>query len=102
MPRKKSKTRASYSATFKARAVKLARASKKSGSHVARELGISEKTLLAWLQASRAADEVDERHAATQGSEELQLLRQKTARLQEEVDILRKATAYFCNPENRG
>lgn len=102
MPRKKKTSRTNYSETFKARAVKLAKSSKKSASHVARELGVAEKTLLAWLQVSRVADEASQQQGASEGNRELELLRQKTERLQEEVDILRKATAYFANLEQKG
>jgi Transposase. len=61
---------------------------------IAKELGVSEPTLRAWVataarQSSPDALAVDERS-------ELQLLRREVRRLREERDILKKATAFFA------
>ena len=82
-----------YSPEFKAEALRLVRNTTESIGKIARDVGISEPTLRAWLAESRPAAEVpltsDERS-------ELQQLRREVRQLREERDILKKATAFFA------
>lgn len=98
MSRKKKTQRRNYGATFRARAIKLAQQSERSVSHVARELGIAEKTLLGWVrQASDRAAEARAPALETSEKEELEALRKENARLREETEVLKKAATYFAN-----
>ena len=85
--------RPTYSAEFKAEAIRLVRTSSDALSKIARDLGVQPGTLRAWLEATRppAAEPLttDERTELTQ-------LRRENRRLREERDILKKATAFFA------
>lgn len=89
-----------YTAEFKAEAVLLVATSGKPLAQIARELGIKEQTLHNWKKQAASADGtgVAPEHFAQQ--EELRRLRRENARLKEERDILKKATAFFAN-QNR-
>ena len=95
MPRK-TKTRKAYSESFKIRAVKLAQKSEKSVSEVARDLGVAEKSLLAWVRAARQREARGEEELTASEKEELKVLRAEVRGLHEEIDILKKATKYFA------
>ena len=85
-----------YPAEFKERAVKLAVESDQPIAQTARDLGVNENTLHTWIgkyhRVARQDKEVHNEHLY----EELKRLRKENARLQEEREILKKATAYFA------
>ena len=85
--------RPTYSAEFKAEAVRRARTSSDSVPAIARELGITPTALRNWMRAGRTA-------AAPPLSEsertELRRLRREVHDLRQERDILKKATAFFA------
>jgi transposase len=87
------KTRRKFSLEYKREVVALFHASGKPVSQVARELGVHLNVLRSWVElvASEKSSGVtiDER-------EELKQLRRDNARLQMEVEILGKATAFFA------
>ena len=89
MPRK----RPTYSAEFKAEAVRLVTSSSESLPVIAKELGVSDVALRNWVTAARLPSAppmtLDERS-------ELKQLRRDVRRLREERDILKKATAFFA------
>lgn len=93
-----SSSRRRYTAEFKAEAVRLLAASGKPAAQIARELGINEQTLHSWKQKARAADGAGVVPDRLTVEEENRRLRRENARLREERDILKKATAYFANP----
>jgi transposase len=93
-----SSSRRRYTAEFKAEAVRLLAASGKPAAQIARELGINEQTLHSWQQKARAADGAGVVPNRLTVEEENRRLRRENARLKEERDILKKATAYFANP----
>lgn len=91
-------SRRRYTAEFKAEAVRLVATGGKPLAQIARELGINEQTLHNWKKKATATDGtgvVADRFAL---EEENRRLRRENARLQEERDILKKATAFFANP----
>ena len=93
--------RKTFTAEFRAEAVRLVREGKRGVTAVARELGIGQQTLSRWVRQA----EIDEGRGpegslTTAEREELQRLRRENKRLQEERDILKKATAFFAK-ENR-
>jgi transposase len=85
-----------YPAAFKERAVKLAVESEQPIAQTARDLGVNDNTLHAWIgkyhRAERQEKEVNDEHVY----EELKRLRKENARLQEEREILKKAAASFA------
>jgi transposase len=85
--------RPTYSAEFKAEAIRLMRTSSDSVTKIARDLGVSATTLEAWMKATRPDAEppltTDERTELTQ-------LRREVRQLREDRDILKKATAFFA------
>ncbi len=86
--------RRKYDAAFKAEALRLAGASRSTRS-AARQLGISEKLLYRWQTAQTVA-EVGSVELAR--DPEVKALRAAKKRLEQEVDILKKALAIFSQP----
>ena len=85
--------RPTYSAEFRAEAVRRARTTPESLPSIARELGISLGSLKAWLAATRPKDE---RELTDNERQELRRLRRENAQLRMEREILKKATAFFA------
>jgi transposase-like protein len=80
---------------FRQRAVELVRLRDKPAAQIARELGISDSCLRNWV---RQAD-VDDGHKPGLSSDEraeLVALRRKNRVLELEVEILKRASAYFA------
>ena len=89
--------RRKYGAEYKADAVRMVRVGKRTISSVARELGIGQQTLSAWLkQADIDEGKGPDGALTTTERDELQRLRRENKRLAEERDILKKATAFFA------
>ena len=89
--------RKQYTAEFKAEAVRLVRDGKRPVAAVARELGVGQQTLSGWLKQADVDEGRGPEGALTTGErDELQRLRRENTRLQEERDILKKATAFFA------
>ena len=80
---------------FRQRAVELARLREKPVAQIASELGISESCLRRWMDV---ADVDDGRRPGltTDEKAELVALRRKTRVLELEVEILKRAAAYFA------
>jgi len=92
------KNNTAFSDAFKESAMQLALNSDESVSQVARELGISINTLHNWLYKKRlndAKEEIAPVHETLE--EENRRLRKELAKVKEEREILKKATAYFSN-----
>ena len=85
--------RPTYSPEFRSEALRRVRNSSDSVATIARDLGITERSLRTWMRASLPQPEtpltVDERT-------ELQQLRKEVSPLRMERDILKKATAFFA------
>ena len=86
-----------YTAEFKSEAVRLVASSGKPLAQIARELGVNEQSLHTWKRQATASGRsgVVTDHFAEQ--EEIRRLRRELARVTEERDILKKATAFFAN-----
>ena len=90
--------RQKFTAEFKREAVRLLQTSGKPAAVVARELGIPRNRIYQW------ANDADSKGAeAFQGSgrpkaaaDELSILKRENARLLEDIEILKKASAYFA------
>lgn len=86
-----------YTAEFKAEAVRLVGTSGKPLAQIARELGVNEQTLHSWKKQAASTDGTGVEPDQFTQAEEIRRLQRENARLQEERDILKKATAFFAN-----
>jgi transposase len=87
-----------YESSFKAEAIRLALSSSQSIAKTARDLGIKEGTLYNWVSVAKSQSPTvtDEQGNKANLVEELNRLRKENARLREEREILKKATAFFA------
>ena len=87
-----------YPSEFKEEAVALVNSSGRSIADVARSLGVSDRTLWYWVNENRKAREHAEDPTALNADEaaELKRLRKENAQQREDMEILRKAAAYFA------
>lgn len=91
-------TRRRYTSEFKVEAVRLVAASGKPVAQIARELGINEQTLHNWKKQAASGDGTGVAPDRFAPQDEIRRLRRELARVTEERDILKKATAFFANP----
>ena len=95
MERKKSRPRRSFTPEFKADIVERCRRGDRSIGQVARDFDLTETAVREWVrQAEVDAGERD--GLTTEERRELSELRRQNRRLKEDVDILRRATAFFA------
>ena len=94
------RSRSTYTAEFKLRAVKMVIDQKLSVAEVARRIEVRENLLHIWKKAYLAqGDNAFPGHGAlTPAEDELRRLRAEVTRLRAERDLLKKAAAYFANP----
>ncbi len=94
---------AKYPVEFRREAIQLVKSSGRPVAEVARSLEIAEGTLWNWVKADREATERDADPDALSESErsELKRLRKRVAQQEVDLEILRKAAAYFARETNR-
>lgn len=100
-----SKKKNHYDKSFKQQAIELALSSNQPLSKTAKELGVLETTLYSWVSNAKAQNvsETDSKfNDVGKMHEELLKLRKENQRLKDINDILKKATAYFANPQDKG
>jgi transposase len=85
-----------FSPEFKREAVKLVTAGDQPVTQVARELGVPQSSLYRWVEQATAEANGDSAVLSVSEREELKQLRKDKARLEMEVEILGKATAFFA------
>jgi len=86
-----------YSEEFRREAVRLVDSGTRPIAQIARELGIHLETLRSWRRRERAADGTETSPGVVLSvEEENRRLRRENARLLEEREILKKATAFFA------
>ncbi len=88
-----------YTKEFKQEAVRLMETSNRPSSEIAMELGIRRNQLYKWKEqlSEKGADAFKGRGRPTkQNQSELTTLQQENNRLREEIEILKKAAAYFA------
>jgi transposase len=81
---------------FRRRAVELARQRSKPIAELAKELGISESCLRNWLAQAEVDDKGSQTRLTSTEKKELVELRRDKRRLELEVEILKRAAAYFA------
>ena len=92
-----------YPAEFRREAIELVRSSDRPVAEVARSLDIAEGTLWNWVKVDRETRERDGVPDALSESEreELKRLRKENAQQRVDMEILRKAAAFFARETNR-
>jgi transposase-like protein len=86
---------AAKSPEFRRRAVELARLREKPIAHIAKDLGIAESGLRRWM-AQADIDEGKREGLSSDERKELVELRRQKRVLEMEVEILKRASAYFA------
>ena len=95
---KKKRGRTAYTEDFRREAVRLVEAEPHELTQIARDLGVHPETLQSWWQRARMNRDgpIVAPARVLSLEEENRRLRQENARLAEERDILKKATAFFA------
>jgi transposase len=95
--RKKPRPRRSFTGEFKAEIVELCQHGDRSVGQVARDFDLTETAVREWVkQAERDAGIRSDGGLTTAERDELAALRRENRRLREDVDILKRATAFFA------
>ena len=84
-----------YPKEFRDDVVKVARLHQAPMTQIARDFGISDATLYEWIKKADIEDGARPGVTSTQ-AEEMRDLRRRNRVLEQEVEILRRATAYFA------
>lgn len=95
----KKKQRRSFTREFKIEAVKLMENSDKSQEQIARELDVTTTMLYNWRKkyGNGESRSIENESQLTPEQLKIKQLELENARLREERDILKKATAFFAN-----
>jgi transposase len=94
---KKPRRRRSFTPEFKAEIVELCQRGERSVGQVAKDFDLTETAVREWVkQAERDAGTWDDGGLASDERRELAQLRRENRRLREDVDILKRATAFFA------
>ena len=96
--KKRSRPRRSFTAEFKAEIVEVCQRGDRSVAQVARDFDLTETAVRERVkQAERDAGTRDDGGLTTAERDELAALRRENRRLREDVDILKRATAFFAS-----
>ena len=94
---RKSRSRRSFTPEFKAEIVELCQRGVRSVGQVARDFDLTETAVREWVkQAERDAGTRDDGGLTSDERKELAQLRKENRRLREDIDILKRATAFFA------
>ena len=96
MERNKPRARRSFTPEFKAEIVELCQRGDRSIGQVSRDFDLTETAVREWVrQAERDAGTRGDGGLTSAEGQELAVLRRENRRLREEVEILKRATAFF-------
>jgi|SRR5580704_1522789 transposase len=95
MERKKSRPRRSFTPEFKAEIVGLCQRGDRSIGQVAKDFDLTETAVRAWVRQAEI-DGGQRDGLTTEERQELSALRRENRRLREDVEILKRATAFFA------
>lgn len=87
-----------YTKEFKEEAVKLVTEHSYSQAEAGRNLGVSDKNINRWVQASKSSHALSASVSTEQ--EELKQLRKEVSKLRLEREILKKAAAFFAREQD--
>ena len=90
-----------YSDEFKAEAVALLRRSGRPIAEVARELGVTDTSLGSWARDAARNDTPEQVAAAAQEAKDVARLRKRVRELEQEIEILKRFTAYWVRSEGQ-
>src|SRR5438034_11139903 len=93
--KKKSRARRSFTAEFKAEIVEACRRGDRTIAAVARDFDLTETAVRKWVNQADIDDGRRDGLTSTE-REELALLRRENRRLAQDVEILKRATAFFA------
>jgi len=94
---KQPRPRRSFTPEFKAEIVELCQRGERTVGQVARDFDLTETSVREWVkQAGRDAGTVSDGGLTTEERKELAQLRRENRRLREDVEILKRATAFFA------
>jgi transposase len=97
MERKQPRARRSFTPEFKAEIVELCQRGDRSIGRVARDFDLTETAVREWVrQAERDAGTHGDGELTSAERQELAVLRRENRRLREDVEILKRATAFFA------
>ena len=94
--RKRPRPRRSFTAEFKAEIVELCRRGDRSVGQVARDFDLTETAVREWVKQADIDDGTRSDGLTTAEREELAKLRRDNRQLREDVEVLKRATAFFA------
>ncbi|MEV6332809.1 transposase [Streptomyces sp. NPDC051909] len=94
MRKKKPRPRRSFTPGFKAEIVELCRRGDRSVGQVARDFGLTETAVRDWVRQAQV--DAGERDGLKSGEREELVLRHENRRLREDVEVLKRATAFLA------
>jgi len=95
MERKKTRPRRSFTPEFKAEIVELCQRGERSIGQVARDFDLTETNVRTWVKQAEI-DQGERPGLTTEERAELANLRRENRSLREDVEILKRATAFFA------
>jgi transposase len=93
---KKPRRRRSFTAEFKAEIVELCQRGDRSVGQVARDFDLTETAVREWVKQAERDAGTGDGGLTTAERDELAALRRENRRLKEDVEILKRATAFFA------
>jgi transposase len=97
MGKKKPRSRRSFPREFKAEIVELCQRGDRSVGQVAKDFDLTETAVREWLKQAERDAGTGDGGLTTSEREELNQLRREARRLREDVEILKRATAFFVS-----
>ena len=95
MERKKPRPRRSFTPEFKAEIVELCQRGERSIGQVARDFDLTETNVRTWVKQAEI-DHGERPGLSTEERDELAKLRRENRSLREDVEVLKRATAFFA------
>ncbi|WP_328520558.1 transposase [Kribbella sp. NBC_00359] len=95
MGKKKPRPRRSFTSEFKAEIVELCQRGDRSVGQVAKDFDLTETAVREWLRQAERDAGTGDGGLTTSEKDELAALRRENRRLREDVEILKRATAFF-------
>ena len=96
MARKRPRARRSFPSEFKAEIVELCRRGDRSVGQVARAFDLTETAVREWVKQSDLDAGTRSDGLTTEERSELAAMRRENRRLREDVEVLKRATAFFA------